>query len=189
MNVTTEDRLFEMTLPATGETAKPPARGRRVLRTLLWATVGAVGAITAVAAIGARYEMVSGSQDLSAYPPAGRLVDVGGYRMHLDCRGEGAPTVVMDAGLGGSSLENVAAPGRYLAHFNYLGVATTVSSNSSAQTKLDATFTVTPALAGGTNCVSFQSANGYWLRHTDYRVRLEKNTGTATFLDFRCHRA
>jgi len=105
MNVTTEDRLFEMTLPATGEISKPPARGRRVLRTLLRAAVGAVGAITAVAAIGASYEMVSGSQDLSAYPPAGRLVDVGGYRMHLDCRGEGAPTVVMDAGLGGSSLD------------------------------------------------------------------------------------
>ncbi len=37
--------------------------------------------------------------------PPGRMVDVGGYRLHIDCRGEGSPTVVMDAGLGGLSLE------------------------------------------------------------------------------------
>lgn len=35
----------------------------------------------------------------------GRMVDVGGYQLHLDCSGEGSPTVVMDAGLGGSSLD------------------------------------------------------------------------------------
>ena len=46
-----------------------------------------------------------GSGDPTTYPPAGRLVDVGGYRLHLDCRGEGSPTVVMDAGLGGASLD------------------------------------------------------------------------------------
>ncbi|MGD9600432.1 MAG: alpha/beta fold hydrolase [Gammaproteobacteria bacterium] len=38
-------------------------------------------------------------------PPPGRLVEVDGHRMHVFCRGHGAPTVVMDAGLGGASLE------------------------------------------------------------------------------------
>jgi pimeloyl-ACP methyl ester carboxylesterase len=33
------------------------------------------------------------------------MVDVGGYKLHLDCRGQGSPTVVMDAGLGSSSLD------------------------------------------------------------------------------------
>lgn len=33
------------------------------------------------------------------------MVDVGGYRLHLYCVGEGTPTVVMDAGLGGGVLE------------------------------------------------------------------------------------
>jgi pimeloyl-ACP methyl ester carboxylesterase len=49
--------------------------------------------------------MIAGTGDAAAYSPAGRLVDVGGYKLHLDCRGQGSPTVVMDAGLGGSSLD------------------------------------------------------------------------------------
>jgi pimeloyl-ACP methyl ester carboxylesterase len=32
------------------------------------------------------------------------LVDVGGYRLHIDCQGTGSPTVVMEAGLGDPSL-------------------------------------------------------------------------------------
>jgi pimeloyl-ACP methyl ester carboxylesterase len=43
--------------------------------------------------------------DLKAkYPPPGQMVDVGGYRLHIDCRGNGTPTVVMEAGLGDPSL-------------------------------------------------------------------------------------
>jgi pimeloyl-ACP methyl ester carboxylesterase len=38
-------------------------------------------------------------------PPPGRLVDVGGFRLHLDARGAaGGPTVVFEAALGGSSI-------------------------------------------------------------------------------------
>lgn len=37
--------------------------------------------------------------------PPGRLVDVGGRMMHLYCIGRGAPTIVIDTGLGGTSLE------------------------------------------------------------------------------------
>jgi len=36
-------------------------------------------------------------------PDVDRLVDVGGYQLHLKCTGEGSPTVVLEAGLGGSS--------------------------------------------------------------------------------------
>ena len=38
------------------------------------------------------------------FPPPGRLVDVGGYRLHLNCSGSGAPPVIFDAALGGSSI-------------------------------------------------------------------------------------
>lgn len=34
------------------------------------------------------------------YDPRGRLVDVGGRDLYLDCRGEGRPTVVLEAGMG-----------------------------------------------------------------------------------------
>lgn len=33
-------------------------------------------------------------------PVPGIRVDLGGYRLHLDCQGEGSPTVVLEAGLG-----------------------------------------------------------------------------------------
>ena len=36
--------------------------------------------------------------------PPGRFVDVGGYRLHVQTVGEGAPTVVFDAALAGSSI-------------------------------------------------------------------------------------
>lgn len=38
------------------------------------------------------------------YPPLGKLVDIGGYRLHIHCSGEGKPTVVIDSGLGDFSL-------------------------------------------------------------------------------------
>jgi pimeloyl-ACP methyl ester carboxylesterase len=37
-------------------------------------------------------------------PPPGRLVDIGGFRLHVNCGGEGLPTVILDAALGGSSV-------------------------------------------------------------------------------------
>lgn len=40
-------------------------------------------------------------------PPPGRLVDVGGWRLHLNCSGEarpGGPTEILEAGLGDFSV-------------------------------------------------------------------------------------
>jgi pimeloyl-ACP methyl ester carboxylesterase len=39
------------------------------------------------------------------YPPPGRLVDVGGYRLHLHCLGHGQPTVLLEAGLNEFSVQ------------------------------------------------------------------------------------
>ncbi len=36
--------------------------------------------------------------------PPGQLIDVGGYRLHLNCQGEGTPAVILDAALGASSI-------------------------------------------------------------------------------------
>ena len=66
---------------------------------------GALAAIAILAAAGAAYEQVSSIADASGFLPTGRLVDIGGRKLHLDCRGGGAKTVVMDAGLGGSGLD------------------------------------------------------------------------------------
>lgn len=40
-----------------------------------------------------------------AYPPPGKLVDVGGRRLHIHCAGKGEPTVVLEAGGGDFSLD------------------------------------------------------------------------------------
>ena len=50
--------------------------------------------------------------DARAYPPPGQMVDVGGYRLHINCTGAGSPTVVIDAGLGDwSSMWGFVQPG------------------------------------------------------------------------------
>ena len=43
-------------------------------------------------------------QDVAQFPPPGSLVAVAGHKLHLFCEGAGTPTVILDAGLGGSSL-------------------------------------------------------------------------------------
>lgn len=40
------------------------------------------------------------ARDTRAYPPPGQLVDVGGYRMHIHCGGEGEPALVLEGGTG-----------------------------------------------------------------------------------------
>src|SRR6266516_4666075 len=71
---------------------------RRILRGLLALLIGLV-------AVGASYQAIATARDRRAYPAPGQLVDVGGYRLHINCVGQGSPTVVLDAGLGGSSLD------------------------------------------------------------------------------------
>lgn len=46
--------------------------------------------------------------ELAGHPlgaPPGTLVDVNGVRLHLYCKGQGTPAVILDSGLGGASLE------------------------------------------------------------------------------------
>ena len=50
--------------------------------------------------VGYIYEPIAESADAKAYPPPGQLVDVGGYRLHINCTGTGSPTVIIEAGLG-----------------------------------------------------------------------------------------
>lgn len=57
-------------------------------------------AVMALAAVGGGYETVREHLDASAYPMPGRLVDVGGHRLHLHCTGSGSPTVVLQPGGG-----------------------------------------------------------------------------------------
>jgi pimeloyl-ACP methyl ester carboxylesterase len=65
--------------------------------------VGVSSLIVATALAGASYQWLATRKDLALTPPPGHLVDVGGHRLHLWCTGNGAPAVILDTGLGGSS--------------------------------------------------------------------------------------
>lgn len=88
-----------------------PAHGgpRAVRRGAGWrigrALLAALGLAALLVAAGAAYEAASAPGDAARFPPPGQLVDVGGYRMHLHCVGQGSPTVVLASGAGGFSAE------------------------------------------------------------------------------------
>jgi pimeloyl-ACP methyl ester carboxylesterase len=49
------------------------------------------------------YQVLATRADRRNFPPPGKLVDVGGHRLHLQCAGEGGPTVVLETGANGMS--------------------------------------------------------------------------------------
>jgi pimeloyl-ACP methyl ester carboxylesterase len=75
-------------------------RWRRVLRGIGRTLAALFGLIVVLGLVGAIYESAAEAADVRAYPPPGQLVDVGGYRLHINCAGVGSPTVVIDAGWG-----------------------------------------------------------------------------------------
>ncbi|MBP6869270.1 alpha/beta hydrolase [Candidatus Babeliales bacterium] len=52
----------------------------------------------------AGYEYVGRTMDKQNFPPIGRMIDVGGYKLHVIDKGQGGPTVVVDPGCGCNSL-------------------------------------------------------------------------------------
>ncbi len=84
-----------------------PRKGKRVVRKIAWAVLTFVILLVLVVVAGVVYQGIASAVDASAYPPPGRPVNVGGYRLHIHCTGSGGPgpTVILDAGNGGSSLD------------------------------------------------------------------------------------
>jgi pimeloyl-ACP methyl ester carboxylesterase len=67
--------------------------------------VGLSGFLILAAVCGATWQGLATRKELASTPPPGRLVDVGGHRLHLWCMGAGAPAVILENGLGGSSAD------------------------------------------------------------------------------------
>jgi pimeloyl-ACP methyl ester carboxylesterase len=71
-----------------------------------WRSLWVIGMLLGLAAAcGASYQQRMARLEERRYPPPGTLVDVGGHRLHLSCTGRGRPTVILEAGLPGSSLD------------------------------------------------------------------------------------
>jgi pimeloyl-ACP methyl ester carboxylesterase len=72
--------------------------GSAVLRWIGRILLGLIGLAVLAIVVGAIGEQVIRARTRHDFPPPGRLVDVG-RKMHIDCRGHGFPTVVLEAGL------------------------------------------------------------------------------------------
>lgn len=82
-------------------TARPSTAGHRWLRIV----VRSVPILVALLAFsGFLYESISEARDRRFHPMPGQFVDVGGYKMHIDCTGQGTPMVILDSGLGDSHI-------------------------------------------------------------------------------------
>jgi len=86
---------------------QPPStqRGNELVVRLWRGLLGLLALIVILALAGAIYQVVATAMDQRTYPPPGQLVDVGDYKLHIYCVGEGSPPVILDAVGGGSSAQ------------------------------------------------------------------------------------
>jgi len=61
-----------------------------------------IALIAAALLAGFLYENISETRERRFHPMPGQLVDIGGYKLHIYCTGQGSPTVILDAGMGDS---------------------------------------------------------------------------------------
>jgi hypothetical protein len=118
------------------------------------------------------------SSNLSTFGGKVELPGLSGTARHFTVLRENAGDTTA-VPTGNRSLQSVNATGRYVRHRDYLAYVEPVSTATDRQ---DATFTVVAGLANSA-CVSFRSANfpTRYLRHYNFRVRLDVNAGDATF--------
>jgi len=87
-----------------GEAGRVHGKRRGCMGCMGRATIGLIVSLIIALAAGAIYQGAASASDLRQYPPPGGLYDVGEYRLHLYCTGEGNPTVVLEAGAASSEL-------------------------------------------------------------------------------------
>ena len=64
--------------------------------------LGLLACILILLAVGALYQNIAFTRDRRMNPMPGQRVDAGGFKMHIDCTGQGSPTVILESGLGDS---------------------------------------------------------------------------------------
>lgn len=60
-------------------------------------------ALLALMGIGTTYQYVSTQLDNQRYPAPGELIDIGGYKLHINSSGQGKPVVILDSSIGDGS--------------------------------------------------------------------------------------
>src|ERR687893_2992419 len=75
------------------ETQPRRGLGFWIRRGFVWLVAG----LLALAVIGAIYQAIATQIDQRTYSPPGEMVDVGTHSLHINCLGEGSPTVILEA--------------------------------------------------------------------------------------------
>src|SRR5215210_8124751 len=81
------------------ETQPRRGPGSWIRRGLVWMIAG----VLTLAVIGAIYQAIATQIDQRTYSAPGEMVDVGSHSLHINCVGQGSPTVILDAANGGMS--------------------------------------------------------------------------------------
>jgi pimeloyl-ACP methyl ester carboxylesterase len=97
-----EENDLRKSAPAGAAKAKSYNDYRRLIK---WISARLAIAIAAIILAGGVYQFVATKIDERKYPTPGKMVDIGGQRLHLHCTGEGERTVILEAGLGGGVLD------------------------------------------------------------------------------------
>ncbi len=61
--------------------------------------------VTTLVGLGILYQTFAENKNKKRFPPPGQRVDIGGANLHFTCQGEGAPTVILEAGLSCTHLD------------------------------------------------------------------------------------
>jgi len=71
---------------------------------LRWGLLLVSALVFVAACAGAAYETLEARRDAQRFPQRGKSIDIGGFRLNLNCTGSARPTVILESGLGVSSL-------------------------------------------------------------------------------------
>lgn len=83
-------------------------RGHKMPKTLSVSLPLMLAALVAMASLRASTARAQSESNQPPFPPPGKLINVGGWRLHLNCTGEShasQPTVILEAGSGDFSVE------------------------------------------------------------------------------------
>lgn len=92
--------MFSMREYATISAPLSSPRRLRFRRVFKWLIIS----IGLIVAAGAVFQFSMTLWESHLYPPPGKLVDIGGLRLHINCTGAGSPAVIMESGPNDSSV-------------------------------------------------------------------------------------
>ena len=73
--------------------------GTKFLRRLRWIALAMAGIVVLFVASGMSYQAIEARADARRFHQVGKSVDVGGYKLNINCTGKGSPSVVLVSGL------------------------------------------------------------------------------------------